>query len=215
MLYPPQIKAVQEGATLDQDVVVSLPTSSGKTLIAEFRVAATLERNPGCRAIYVAPYRLLARQVERNFRQGLGVLGYTVKDLGSGYDPAVDLGVAALPDVAICTPERLDALLRASASPTSAGADAADLFSSSRVLVFDELQLLGRPGRGPRFELILTRLRMKYPDLQILGLSAASQGADDVAHWLTDQDAIAGAKRPTGTLEIVWETGGANASVNG
>jgi hypothetical protein len=49
---------------------------------------------------------------------------------------------------------------------------------------------------------------MKYPQLQILGLSAASQGADDVAQWLTGREAIAGAKRPTGTLEIVWETGG-------
>jgi replicative superfamily II helicase len=41
-----------------------------------------------------------------------------------------------------------------------------------------------------------------------LGLSAASQGADDVSQWLTGTDAIAGANRPTGTLEIVWETDG-------
>ncbi len=136
------------------------------------------------------------------------MLGYTVKDLGSGYDPSVDLDASVLPDVAVCTPERLDALLRVSASSSSAGAEAADLLASSHVLVFDELQLLGRPGRGPRFELILTRLRMKYPNLEILGLSAASQGADDVARWLSGRDAIAGAKRPTGTLEIVWETGG-------
>ena len=208
VLYPPQIMAVHGGATLDQDSVVSLPTSSGKTLIAEFRVAAALTRHPGTRAIYVAPYRMLARQVERSFRRGLSPLGITVRDLGSGFDPSFSVQDRGLPDVAICTPERLDALLRLSSTDTTAGADAAELFTTSNVVVFDELQLVGRSGRGPRFELILTRLRSKYPSMLILGLSAASQGADELSHWLTGADAIAGASRPTGTLEIVWETNG-------
>ena len=206
VLYPPQIRAIVAGATLDQNRLVSLPTSSGKTLLAEFRVVASLARQPGTRAIYVAPYRLLARQVERSFKLGLESLGHTVRDLGSGFDPSVDED--ALPDVAICTPERLDALLRVSATQSQSAAQAAELFESCSVLVFDELQLVGRAGRGPRFELILTRLRAKYPGLRILGLCAASQGADDLAAWLGADEAIAGATRPTGTLEIVWETDG-------
>lgn len=68
---------------------------------------------------------------------------------------------------------------------------------------------MGREGRGPRFELILARLRARYPAILVLGLCAATHGADEVANWLTGRDAIAGAKRPTGTLEIVWEVGGA------
>lgn len=204
VLYPAQVKAISSGATLDLDQVVSLPTSSGKTLLAEFRIVASLARAPGTRAIYVAPYRLLARQVERSFSVGLETLRHTVRDLGSGFDPSLDTD--ALPDVAICTPERLDALLRASV--TDSGSQAADLFRTCSVLVFDELQLLGRPGRGPRFELILTRLRAMHPALRILGLCAATQGADDIASWLGANEAIAGARRPTGTLEILWETGG-------
>lgn len=206
VLYPAQVKAITSGATLDRDQVVSLPTSSGKTLLAEFRVVASLARAPGARAIYVAPYRLLARQVERSFSIGLQPLGHTVRDLGSGFDPSVDAD--SLPDVAICTPERLDALLRVSVTESHSGVQAAELFRTCSVLVFDELQLLGRPGRGPRFDLILTRIRAMYPGLKILGLCAASQGADDVATWLGASEAIAGARRPTGTLEIVWETGG-------
>ena len=208
VLYPSQIMAIHGGATLDQDHVLSLPTSSGKTLIAEFRVAAALTRHPGSRAIYVAPYRMLARQVERSFQNALGPLGITVRDLGSGFDPSFIPEGNVLPDVAICTPERLDALLRLSSVDSTAGARAADLFTSSNVIVFDELQLVGRPGRGPRFELIIARLRAKYPNMLFLGLSAMSQGADELAQWLTDANAIAGASRPTGTLEIVWETGG-------
>ncbi len=209
-LYAPQIRAIQGGATRDVDLVVSLPTSSGKTLIAEFRIAAALTRDPGSKAIYVAPYRLLARQVERSFRATLGnVLKLDVQDLGSGFDPTYEGDKQADPDVAICTPERLDALLRLASSSRPGHAAAAALFDSCSVLVFDELQLVGRAGRGPRFELILTRLRAKYPSIRLLGLSAAAQGADDVARWLTGQPALAGARRPTGTLEILWETGGA------
>jgi hypothetical protein len=208
VLYPAQIHAIRGGATRDENRVVSLPTSSGKTLIAEFRIAAALSRHPGSRALYVAPYRMLARQVERSFRAGLAPLGITVKDLGGGFDPSFRPDDSGLPDVSICTPERLDALLRLSSADSAAGTEAAALFASSSVVVFDELQLVGRPGRGPRLELVLARLRVKYPQMLFLGLSAASQGADDVSRWLTGDDAIAGATRPTGTLEIVWETDG-------
>jgi len=208
VLYPSQIKAIQGGATRDENRVVSLPTSSGKTLIAEFRIAAAITRHPGARAIYIAPYRMLARQVERSFRHGLSPLGITVKDLGGGFDPSFNPDAKALPDVSICTPERLDALLRLSSVDNDSGTAAAELFANTNVVVFDELQLIGRPGRGPRFEMILARLRGKYPNMLFLGLSAASQGADEVARWLTGADAIVGASRPTGTLEIIWETDG-------
>lgn len=151
VLFPPQIKAIRGGATHDQNRVVSLPTSSGKTLLAEFRIAAALTRNPGTRAIYVAPYRMLARQVEHSFRTGLGPLKITVKDLGSGFDPSFDQTADVLPDVSICTPERLDALLRVASTETPNGLSASQLFGSTNVVIFDELQLVGRPGRGPRF----------------------------------------------------------------
>ena len=57
-------------------------------------------------------------------------------------------------------------------------------------------RLVGGPGRGPRFELIIARLRAKYPNIFFLGLAAAVQGANQLAQWLTDTDAIAGASRP-------------------
>ncbi|MER6654565.1 DEAD/DEAH box helicase [Streptomyces sp. NPDC000971] len=211
VLFPAQIAAIHAGVTRDIDRVVSLPTSSGKTLIAELRVAATLHRNPDSRVIYVAPYRLLARQVQRSFSRGLSSLGFTVQDLGSGFDPDIresEISRDDLPNVAICTPERLDSLLRISGQPTSAGAKAKELFDSCALLIFDELQLVGRPGRGPRFELILARIRQRYPNWKMLGLCAASQGTDELSAWLTAQNSISGARRPTGTLEIVWKTNG-------
>ncbi|WP_330272107.1 DEAD/DEAH box helicase [Lentzea sp. NBC_00516] len=209
-LFPSQIHAIQAGITADVDKVVALPTSSGKTFIAELRIAATLARNPGCRAIYIAPYRLLSRQVETALRSGLRPLGYRVADLGSSYDTegSSDSLAYGIPDVAVTTPERLDALLRLSTTTRAGSDEARQLLASTRVVVFDEIQLLGREGRGQKFELVLTRLRMSYPSIKVLGLAAATFGTEILADWISGDEPVTGARRPTGTIELRWETSG-------
>ncbi|MFJ2757371.1 DEAD/DEAH box helicase [Nocardioides sp. NPDC087217] len=203
VLFPAQITAIEAGLTRDGDLTVSLPTSSGKTLLAEFKIAATLERHPDATVIYVAPYRLLARQVTRAFERYLGPrLRHTVQDLGAGYD--VD-SPEKYGNVLVCTPERLDALIRTAASDPKSS----ETLERCKLLVFDEMHLIGRTGRGPRFELLLTRLRLRFPSMQILALSAASQGVDDVADWLTRGHVVRSGRRPTGTIEVAWETDGA------
>ena len=229
-LFPAQLRALDSGVLDSSTRVVALPTSSGKTHIAELRIATDLARNPGGRALYIAPYRLLARQVERRLRQSLRSFGITVADLGNAFDttlgpfllddelpgtadaarpPRDEAEAAGLPDVGICTPERLDGLLRLSTTDRPGAAAAAAMFTSLKLVVFDELQLIGRPGRGPRLELLLTRLRAQCPTLPLLGLSAASMGAEDLAAWLGDSEPVTGGRRPTGTVETLWRTDGA------
>lgn len=207
VLYPAQINAISRGATQAGDAVVSLPTSSGKTLLAELRVAATLSRAGGGRAIYVAPYRLLARQVVRSFERNMGDLGLSVGELEGGYDTSGD-GFNVLPDVVVCTPERFDAVLRVASGDDDDAAWASELLDSTKLLVFDEIQLVGRVGRGPRFELLLARARQAYPNWEFLGLAAATSDAGQLSDWLTQSPTITGGRRPTGTLEIVWRTNG-------
>jgi replicative superfamily II helicase len=201
VLFPSQMAAVGAGLTGDNALTVSLPTSSGKTLLAEFKIAATLRRHPDATVIYVAPYRLLSRQVTREFTRRLTRLGHVVQDLGSGFDLDIP---GRFGDVLVCTPERLDALLRHAATDE----DTADALNRCRLVVFDEMHLIGRSGRGPRFEMLLTRLKLRYSDLRFLALSAASQGVDEVADWLTEGRLTRGARRPTGTIEVAWRTDG-------
>jgi superfamily II helicase len=198
---------VKGGATSDETRMISLPTSSGKTLLAELRIVATLVRHPGSRAIYVALNRLLSRQVEMQLRPGLHRAGFDIRDLGSGYDPSA-LPPDEAADVIVCTPERLDGLMRLAVSDVDGHAEAATFLGSCSVLVFDELHLIGRSGRGPRFELILARLRMRIPGLPLLGLAAATHGSFELSEWLGDEVRLPTARRPTGTLELLWETDG-------
>jgi superfamily II DNA/RNA helicase len=187
----------------------ALPTSSGKTFLAQLRVAAELTRAPGSRAVYVAPYRLLASQVEHELRDGLRRIGKTVRDLGSGFDPSIDdQRDDGLPDVAVCTPEKLDALIRLASTDRRGSAEMRQFFEGCQLLIFDELHLLSRPGRGTRFELMLTRIKRTYPKWSILGLCAATHGVEQLAEWLTSSPPIKRGSRPTGTIELAWQTDG-------
>ena len=43
-LYPPQAEAVEKGATRGENLVASVPTASGKTLVAELAMLASVAR---------------------------------------------------------------------------------------------------------------------------------------------------------------------------
>ncbi|HEY8235663.1 MAG TPA: DEAD/DEAH box helicase, partial [Gaiellaceae bacterium] len=209
VLFPGQLRAIQGGALRNGSRVIAMPTSSGKTLLAELRLASRLG-DPDARAIYLAPYRLLARQVERSLRTGLRAANLSVKDLGGGYDLAVedDLAPGELPRVAVMTPERMDALLRLSTTQSKGSEEARELLASVRLVIFDEMHLLGRSGRGARLELFTARIRDSLPNCDILGLSAAAEGVQALSGWLGGEDAVSGGRRPTGVIELLWRTDG-------
>ncbi|MDL2261413.1 DEAD/DEAH box helicase, partial [Methanimicrococcus sp. OttesenSCG-928-J09] len=57
-LYPPQSKAVEAGLLAGKNVLISIPTASGKTLLAEMAMLQSLETGGKC--LYVVPLRALA-----------------------------------------------------------------------------------------------------------------------------------------------------------
>ena len=209
-LFRAQQRAIEGGVLEPEDCLVTLPTSSGKTFLAEVRIVAELERNPEGRVIYLAPYRLLARQVEASLRRGLRLVGKTVRDYGGDYDInlAEQLVQEQVPDVAVMTPERLDALLRLADSQRRGSADAQKYLESVSLLVFDEIHVVGRGGRGARLELLLLRLRNRFPNTPLMALSAVTGEPEQFASWLGIQRVISGGRRPTGTLELLWKEGG-------
>jgi len=80
-VLPPQRRTLAERGLLGSSrraVVVSLPTSSGKTLIAQFRMLQALnqfEDRKGWVA-YLAPSRALVNQVTRQLRRDFQPLGW-------------------------------------------------------------------------------------------------------------------------------------------
>ena len=59
-LYPPQAAAGEAGVTDGESLVASVPTASGKTLVAELAMLSSVDR--GGMALYVVPLRALASE---------------------------------------------------------------------------------------------------------------------------------------------------------
>jgi len=169
-LYDYQKQAINE-IDKGKNLIVSTPTASGKTLIAEYGIIKALNNNK--RAIYIAPMRALASEKFKEFEIYRNS-GYKVRLEIGDYDDAKTLKYRHLNfDILFATPEKLDVILRANAS-----------LRDVKFLVIDEIHFLGFPDRGPVYEILIAKLRKIFPDIQILGLSATIGNTKELADWL-------------------------------
>jgi len=182
-LYPPQIDAVKKGALDGKNLVLAIPTASGKTLVAEFCMLKSI-LTAGGKCLYIVPLRALASEKYEEFKKKYGPLGVKV-GISTGDFDVVDPKLARY-DILIATSEKVDSLLRHRAKWL------ADIIS---VVVLDEIHLIGDPGRGPTLEILTARLRQVKPNLQVLALSATIKNADEIAGWL-DAELVKSEWRP-------------------
>jgi len=168
-LYPPQAEAVEAGVTDGESLVASVPTASGKTLIAELAMLSTVAR--GGTALYIVPLRALASEKRDEFAQ-FEEFGVSVGMSTGNYD--ADGEWLADQDVVVATSEKVDSLVRNGAS----------WIDDVDCVVADEVHLIDDPNRGPTLEVTLAKLRQLNPALQVVALSATVGNADDVADWL-------------------------------
>lgn len=196
-LLPPQVAALDNADILGKrNAVVAIPTSTGKTLLAELALMAGLESGPGL-VCYIAPYVALGRQVATTLRRrGRGLA--RVYPMIGGYRLPRPLEPTVNREIAICTPERFDALLRLSP----------EIHEHIRVVVVDEAHLVGNGVRGARLEGIVARLRLRQSAGQasrIVLLSAVIPNPADLARWLGPKTAIATSDwRPSTRRTVLW-----------
>ena len=168
-LYPPQAAAVEEGVTEGESLVASVPTASGKTLIAELAMLASVAR--GGTALYIVPLRALASEKQAEFQQ-YEQYGLTVGVSTGNYES--DGEWLASCDVVVATSEKVDSLAR----------NDAPWLGELSCVVADEVHLVDDAQRGPTLEVTLAKLRRRNPDLQTVALSATIGNAEAVAEWL-------------------------------
>ena len=88
-LWPSQREAAQRSTDVTDDLVVALPTSAGKTRVAE--IAALMTLSSERRVLIVTPFRALSAQTERSFGKTFAPLGFSVSSLygASGFRPVM------------------------------------------------------------------------------------------------------------------------------
>ena len=204
-LWPSQIEAATRAADQSDDLVVSLPTSAGKTRIAELCILRCLAG--GKRVVFITPLRALSAQTETTLQRTFGPLGKTISALyGSVGVSGFDEDAIRERDIVVATPEKLDFALRNDPS----------LLDDVGLLVFDEGHMIGLNEREVRYEVQIQRLlrRADAHERRIVCLSAIlpdGDQLDDFAGWLRRDHPgglIKHEWRPTRLRfgDVVWST---------
>jgi len=186
-LWPPQRDLLAREASNPLDprtrrLLLSVPTSAGKTLIAQLLICHHLVTQPG-NVCYVTPLRSLGREMRQALTGRMRViqkgLGADLPDFGDvTIEKLLDLmGDSSENSVEIMTPERLSHLLRH---------DPASILDRYTMFVIDEAHLLAQPGRGLLLETVLSAVAAT--DARVILLSGVMGNAHQIASWLDPSD---------------------------
>lgn len=191
-LWPSQLEAARRSIDPADDLVIALPTSAGKTRIAELCILRTLADDK--RVVYVTPLRALSAQVERVLARTFAPLGASVTALyGAVGVSTVDGRTLADADVVVSTPEKLDFALRQDPH----------VLDSVALIVLDEGHMIGLGSREVRYEVLIQRLlrREDAADRRIVCLSAMFNTND--VHF-DDFNAWVRSDEPGAPIHVGW-----------
>ncbi len=147
-----------------QGVLVSAPTSSGKTVIADYAVFRGLETN--ARTIYTTPLKALSNQKYRDYVRlhGEGYVGLvTGENTINPGAPVVVMTTEILRNLIYEDPQRLEQV---------------------RYVILDEVHYIDDFPRGAVWEEIIIQAP---PHIKFIGLSATISNFQEVAEWMSLQ----------------------------
>ncbi|NVM00806.1 MAG: DEAD/DEAH box helicase [Candidatus Helarchaeota archaeon] len=184
-LLPVQDLAIQNGLLEKKNLLIVSSTSSGKTLIGELAGVARIIRerkykeSNGC-LIFLNPLKAMSNQQKLRFTERYSKLGINT---------AIKVGMSQInvknedlvivdddiktADIITATYEAFDYLLRKG--------NIKNEIKQISTLVFDEFQMIGDEERGPILNGLISRIKILFPNVQLIGLSATIKNVNDVA----------------------------------
>ena len=188
-LLPPQKIAVKELGLLDPAktaVVVDMPTSGGKTLLAQFKILQAVNNFGETKGwiAYIAPTKALVAQITRRLRKDFSPIGIKVEKLSGAIEIDILeedlLGDAESFDILVATPEKMQLILRNH-----------KIDRPLSLLVMDEAHNIEDENRGLRIELLLATVKQHYQaQANFLLLMPYVENARTLSRWLAhDRDA--------------------------
>lgn len=175
-LFISQRKALEK-AMQPHGAVICLPTSSGKTRIAELAIFKCLIDYPDSKVLYLAPFRSLAFEVEQTLGKAFEPCGFEVSHLyGGSQFGKLDKMIIRESNILIATPEKAKAILRADEETAS----------QIKLVIVDEGHLIDYTDRYIGHEMFLEELRRR---IQLNGgkiqlLSAVLPNPEHLAEWI-------------------------------
>jgi helicase len=184
-LYPPQATCVEKGLLDGKNLLVAIPTASGKTLVAEMAMHRHIANGGKC--LYIVPLKALASEKYDEFGNKGVRVGISTGDLDRRDDA---LGKN---DIIVATSEKVDSLLR----------NGARWIPEITLVIVDEVHLIDSPDRGPTLEMVIAKMRSRNPGMQLIGLSATIGNPKMLAGWL-DAELVTSSWRPVDLRQGVF-----------
>lgn len=187
LLYP-QKESILEGQLLNpahRAIVLNLPTSSGKTLIAEYRILQALNqfRNQGGWVAYVVPTRALVNQVYNQLKRDLVSIGLSVEKASGaieldGFEQHLieENGNQTTFDVLVTTYEKMNLLVRQGLGTTGQRALV--------LTVVDEAHNIEEKQRGLNLEFLLSTIKNDCQEANFLLMTPDISNSDEIVNWL-------------------------------
>lgn len=180
-LWPPQVDALRDrdgrsiASPATRRVVMSMPTSAGKTSLAQILAVAHLStQDTG--VCFIAPTKALCREIERSIRSRMRYMRReTVIDFGDDAFATIDLTDA--PDIAVMTPEALASVVRR---------DLNAFVEKYGLIVFDEVHNVADASRGWTLEGLISLIHAATLDTtnRIVLMSAALGNRVHFSSWI-------------------------------
>jgi replicative superfamily II helicase len=170
-----QSECLQTTGVVDgKSLVYSLPTSGGKTYVAEILLLRMVHVHRKV-AIFVLPYVSIVMEKVKSLKDFGKRLAFPVEGYfqNNGKLPLPK----NIPTLCVCTIEKANALVNSLIEEGRLG--------EVGLVVFDELHMLGDSHRGYLLEILGTKLKFASNNtIQLIGLSATLPNLQDLSTWL-------------------------------
>ncbi len=172
-LLPLQVEAVQtHGLLQGKSLLISGPTSSGKTLCGELAALRSVFDNK--KAILSAPLKALAAEKYHELKKRYRKAGIKIIIVTSDYPENKRRFEKGEYDLAIVVYEMFDSLTLTSLSALEAVG----------TVIFDEFQLATSSDRGLAYEAVISKVRNHPSRIQIIGLIGGLNECGIFSKWL-------------------------------
>ena len=187
-LWPSQISAIPKILENNENLTIKMPTSAGKTFIAELLILKYyMEGNfyNGGKVIYISPFKSLSNELESSLKLSLNILDLKISDFYGGFDSnEYEKHYLEELDILIVTPEKFDILLRTKPH----------LKDDIGLIIVDEGHIMGTYDdkldkysvRSTKFEFFMYRLKNIFKNSRIAFISGVLSNIDDFSKWLSN-----------------------------
>ncbi|KAF8350588.1 hypothetical protein F5887DRAFT_939993 [Amanita rubescens] len=172
----------------DENLVISAPTGSGKTVLFELAILRILHqaRDSGrvFKCVYVSPTKALCSERFRDWETKFGPLGIKCCELTGD---TVLFGKGAWGDaknasIIVTTAEKWDSLTRT-------WRDHDQILSQIKLFLVDEIHVLNE-SRGSTLEVVVSRMKTRGAAVRFVLVSATVPNIQDVATWIGTNGSI-------------------------